>query len=843
MADDDANDFSQTLLPHYDTSSTGSLHLSDHSTSATVLAFETTHRKKSPRRSAREILQSTVAESWRKFSLKRTLVRNVPFLKTVRRYRLGRDLVNDLVAGVTVGVTMIPQGMAFALVASLPPIVGLYMAFFASLVYALLGTGRHLSWNCVAVLAILTGNLLDGYDARVRQDLHQQLLQRELAVLGEGGVGAEGDRAVLGGLENQFSGKVRDGFETESDGPGDVLGALGTTHSGLDTVQSSPSRTRQGFEHKNNDVGGSTSALNKVFLALPTIHANVTSDVNITSTNSTSTHDLEEMVTDKKLELACGVTLLSGVIVAVLGKAGLGQLACFMSDSLVISFTVGVAFHVLVGQLGVGLGLHLPTRSGAFKIFLLLADMVGGIQQVNVATSVTFAVCVLIIYVVKRFVNERYADKLMVPVPVELVVLIVATAVNATLKMNESYSVDIVAEIPLGVPAPRLPKISAAWDYLYEGLIIILVSFTQTVALGKIMALKHGYRIDPDQEMFSLGVASVVCSFFSGFIPGASITCTVLQDSTGSKTQVSSLFASAVVCLVILFLGPYFYFLPRCVLAAVVILNIRSMFWKLLTVPALWRKSRGDAVIWVSTCVATVVLDTDLGLFVGLAVCVLGVLVRARISPVEVVGRISSRGFRLWKSVEKYHGTREMPDVKVLRVTCDFYFVNAELITDSIIEKSGINPTKLKKKAKVLCIPEPDKDNAETLQISGESNHIQNHATTTKQDASDTTTKNTKPVNQNLNGLDAATTAMNANPRLEGLPFSTLVLDLSGVSFIDMMGVVSLETLTEEYGAIGVMLFLTQVQDSCLKTLSTTGFLAKHSQHVLLSTDDVLHNI
>jgi SulP family sulfate permease len=64
----------------------------------------------------------------------------------------------DLAAGLTVGVVLIPQGMAYALIAGLPPVYGLYAAVVPMALYALLGTSRHMSVGPVAMAALLVAN-------------------------------------------------------------------------------------------------------------------------------------------------------------------------------------------------------------------------------------------------------------------------------------------------------------------------------------------------------------------------------------------------------------------------------------------------------------------------------------------------------------------------------------------------------------------------------------------------------------------------------------------------------------------------------------------------------------
>ncbi|XP_076472277.1 prestin-like [Babylonia areolata] len=861
MADTDVFINSWGPFPDYALSSTGSLRLTGlpRRCPSTLVGFEEVHRKQAPETSLRQRMVRGANKAWSQLSWRRAVKSHLPFVKTLRHYRVSRDLLSDVLAGVTVGVMMIPQGMAFALVASLPPIVGLYMALFSSLVYVFLGTAHHLSWNCVAVLAIMMGNLLDTYEAQLRHTLPRDLL-----------------------LPNGTPTPLTDHHHT-------IFGQGNATAASM-LSESLISSEVQNVLVTDPKVEAGSEAVYDVLSAVPPSLGSADNDsaAGVTATSAPpGVSQLEKVIASKKMELACSVTLLSGVILAVLGKLGLGRLASFMSDSLVISFTVGVTFHVFVGQLGNALGLELAPHNGVFKIFTQVADIASNLKHTNITTTIIFASCAITIYTVKRFVNEKYADKLKVPVPVELIVVIVATVVNANLKLNETNRVSIVEEISVGIPRPKVPDVKVGLNYLSEGLIIIFVSFTQTVALGKIMALKHNYRIDCNLEMFSLGVASVVCSFFSGFIPGASITCSVIQDSAGGKTQIASVFSAGLVLFVVMFLGPYFYYLPRCVLAAIVMVNIRAMLLKLLTV----------------TCLATVVLDTDLGLLVGMAVCMSGVLVRSRISPVRVLGQVTVDKTHLWRSVDKYHDAQELPKVKVVGINSDFYFVNAELITDEIVKLSGINPSKLKRKGNVLHVEAPGKtaktqnghivikihqnddtekppapdDASKLLNAVNASDHstvlpteqtpAHDHSTPdhhqqqhthengviheneTRENGhllppvSDIIINNTKNSNNHTTNENSHMIPQEHHHHQQApqLPITALIIDFSCVSYIDLMAVGALDILVADYEAVGVKVFLTQLHERCVSKLRATGFLDKHCDKVFLTNSSALN--
>ncbi len=77
-----------------------------------------------------------------------------PFLDWISSYKK-TDFVKDLLAGITVGIVLVPQGMAYAMIAGLPPVHGLYASLFPVLVYALLGTSKKIAVGPVAMDSLL----------------------------------------------------------------------------------------------------------------------------------------------------------------------------------------------------------------------------------------------------------------------------------------------------------------------------------------------------------------------------------------------------------------------------------------------------------------------------------------------------------------------------------------------------------------------------------------------------------------------------------------------------------------------------------------------------------------
>lgn len=94
----------------------------------------------------------------------------LPVLQWLPKYDLKKNILGDVMSGLIVGILLVPQSIAYSLLAGQEPIYGLYTSFFASLIYFLLGTSRHISVGIFGVLCLMIGEVVDrellkaGYD-------------------------------------------------------------------------------------------------------------------------------------------------------------------------------------------------------------------------------------------------------------------------------------------------------------------------------------------------------------------------------------------------------------------------------------------------------------------------------------------------------------------------------------------------------------------------------------------------------------------------------------------------------------------------------------------------------
>lgn len=310
----------------------------------------------------------------------------------------------------------------------------------------------------------------------------------------------------------------------------------------------------------------------------------------------------------------------------------------------------------------------------------------------NLSTAALGLACLVFLYAVKDL-NERFKKTLPVPVPGEIIVVIVSTGVSYGMSLSQDYGVDVVGKIPTGLLPPAVPDFSLLPSLVTDSFAVAIVGFSMGISLAKTFALKHGYSVDGNQELIALGLCNFLSSFFQTFAISCSMSRSLVQESTGGQTQIAGLLASLVVLLVVVAVGFVFRPLPQTALAAIIMVNLLGMFRQLRDVAALWRTSRLELAIWLVAFVASVLLGLDYGLLVALAFALLTVIYRTQSPQSAVLGHVPGTG--LYCDVDEYEEAVEYEGIKIFHFNSSIYFANSDLYVNTLKEKTGVDPKAL----------------------------------------------------------------------------------------------------------------------------------------------------
>uniref|UniRef100_A0A672V3K6 Solute carrier family 26 member 6 n=1 Tax=Strigops habroptila TaxID=2489341 RepID=A0A672V3K6_STRHB len=329
-----------------------------------------------------------------------------------------------------------------------------------------------------------------------------------------------------------------------------------------------------------------------------------------------------------------------------------------------------------------------------------LIEICQKLPETNVGTLVTAIIAMVVIYIVKEL-NHKFAAKLPMPIPIELITIIISTGISYGVNLNAKFGISVVGNIPSGLKPPVAPNVSYFGQVVGNAFAIAVVGYAICISLGKIFALKHGYKVDSNQELIALGLSNFLGGFFQCFAISCSMSRSLVQESTGGNSQVAGVISSLVILVTILKIGELFRDLPKAILSAIIIINLHGMFKQFKDIRMLWKSNRVDLTVWIVTFVATLTLNLDIGLGASVAFGLLTVIFRTQLPHYSILGLIPDTD--VYRDVAQYQMAQEVPGVKIFRSSSTLYFANVELYAEALKKKSGINVDRLiEKKKKAL---------------------------------------------------------------------------------------------------------------------------------------------
>uniref|UniRef100_A0A665VVS7 Solute carrier family 26 member 9 n=1 Tax=Echeneis naucrates TaxID=173247 RepID=A0A665VVS7_ECHNA len=563
--------------------------------------------------------------------LRGLFLRHLPVLGWLPKYKAKDNLLCDVISGVSAGTIQVPQGMAFALLANLPPVNGLYSSFFPLIPYFFMGTAHQMVPGTFAVLSIMVG---------------------------------------------------------------------------IVCLQLAPESDFSNFNATLNATIVDTDRMNEVHFHLST-------------------------------QIGLGVMQF-------------GFVAIYLSESFVRGFMTAAGLQILISVLKYIFGIKVPPYSGPLAVVYTLVDIIIGLPDTNVA-SLVFALVGSIALIVVKELSARYRHKLPFPIPMEIIIVVVATAISGPLHLPEIYNMDIVGEIPLGFPAPILPTVSQWEDMLSTAFSLAIVGYVINLAMGRTLAAKHGYNVDPNQEMLALGCSNFFGSFFKIHVICCALSVTLAVDSAGGTSQFASLCLDTVNNLSLIF---------QSVLGALIAVNLKNTLLQLSDPYYLWKKSKLDCCVWVVSFLATFFLSLPYGVAIGVGFSILVVIFKTQFRNGSAVSQIMDTD--LYKNPKVYTKVRSVTGVKIVNYCSPLYFANSEIFRQRVIKKL----------------------------------ELQNDFDTRDGSASKSETP-TSYVNFHCSDIELGERTPDQEPpspsagtlEFQPTPFHTLILDLAGVCFIDLMGI------------------------------------------------------
>lgn len=260
---------------------------------------------------------------------------------------------------------------------------------------------------------------------------------------------------------------------------------------------------------------------------------------------------------------------------------------------------------------------------------------------------------------------------------------------NSTVQLNAGGKV--VGNIPAGLPTLAIPEMSATTvaALFTAAFVIALVGFTEAIAIARAIAGRTGQRLNPNQELIGQGLGNLAGSLTQAYPVSGSFSRSAVNLNAGGRTGLSSVFTALLILLVLLFLTPLFYHLPEAVLAAIIIMAVIGLV-NFKAIHHAWLASKHDGAAAIVTFVATLAVapQLDIGILIGVGLAVALFLYRTMRPRVSELARHADGTLR---EAQRY-GLKASDDIGLLRFDRSLYFANVPYFEDAVLELAARHP-------------------------------------------------------------------------------------------------------------------------------------------------------
>lgn len=380
---------------------------------------------------------------------------------------------------------------------------------------------------------------------------------------------------------------------------------------------------------------------------------------------------LAEPASAEYISLVILLAFMVGAMQLVLGAFRLGFLVNFLSHPVISGFTSAAAVIILFSQLKYLLGIEIERTHYIHEIV---------IQSVNKASDIHLPTLGLGLAAMGVILFFRKKIK-RIPGPL---VAVVAGILVVWLFRLDLQGMKIIGVVPDGFPDFAFPEVSGErLSLLFPvALTIALVGFMESMMVAKAIQARHkDYEVDANQELIGLGLANFFGSWFQSFPVTGGFARSAVNDQTGAKTGMASIISAVLVVLTLLFLTPLFYFLPKAILASIIMVAVVRLI-DIKEAIHLWKADRRDFFMLLATFLATLSLGIEMGIAVGVLLSLMMIIYRVSYPHYAELAFIP--GTRHYRNMKRFPQAIRPEGVLIVRFDSQLFFANTSYVKDKL---------------------------------------------------------------------------------------------------------------------------------------------------------------
>lgn len=380
---------------------------------------------------------------------------------------------------------------------------------------------------------------------------------------------------------------------------------------------------------------------------------------------------------------ALTLTFMVGVIELAMGIARLGALVNFISHSVVVGFTAGAAVLIAASQLKNFFGLDMPPGLHLAEKLYFVVTHIGDIHPY--ATTVGLATLAAGIYFRRRLPRIPYMIGAMIAGSV------VALLISRFLYVGgPAPGIQVVGALPATLPPLSSPDLDLTMfkELAPAALAVTLFALTEAVSISRSLAARTGELVDGNQEFIGQGLSNVFGSFFSSYVATGSFNRSGVNYEAGARTPLAAVFAGLLLMVIVLFVAPLLAHLPNAAMAGILFLVAFGII-DFAHIKSIVRASRSDSMVLWGTFLATLFLELDFAIMLGVFLSLVIYLHRASRPRVLVRvpdPRLPRQRFNTDPSLP------ECPQLKIVRIDGPLFFGAVNYVAERLRVIAKHNP-------------------------------------------------------------------------------------------------------------------------------------------------------
>ena len=374
---------------------------------------------------------------------------------------------------------------------------------------------------------------------------------------------------------------------------------------------------------------------------------------------------------DSYISIAILLALLVGMIQFFMGIFSLGFIVNFLSKPVITGFTSAIALIIGLNQFGNLFGVDFIQSD---QIQHIVNDIWFRFMNYNYQTTLIGGISMALIIVFRK-INKKIPNAL----------IVVTFGILLIKYFEKSFEdVAIIRDIPSGLPSFGIPDFDI--DQIRElfpiALTLVMVGYLETISIGKSLEAKQeAYRIRPNQELLALGISNIVGSLFQAYPISSSFSRSAVNQESGAKTGMAALISVAMVIFTVLFLTPLFYYLPKTVLAAIIIVAVFGLI-NLREAVYLWKVNQLDFWLMLATFTGTLVLGIEFGIIVGVGLSLIVLIFRTSRPYVTELGKVPNSNF--YRNKNRFEEVIIESDILIFRFDAQLFYANSTYFRDKL---------------------------------------------------------------------------------------------------------------------------------------------------------------